>query len=370
MGRWPGKLASVAVKGSFWKGKRVLITGNTGFKGAWLSLWLHRLGAEVFGYSLSVPTEPSLFQLCKLPEIASTTFADIRDLAQLIEVLDRVKPEIVFHMAAQSLVRRSYVEPIETYSTNVMGTVHLLDAVRRVGGVKALIVVTSDKCYESSAEVWGHRETDRLGGFDPYSNSKACCELITDAYRNSFFSSKEHCTHGTGIASVRAGNVVGGGDWAEDRLIPDMIGAFLLKQPVIIRHPDAVRPWQHVLDPLRGYLAVAERLFNREIAFAEPWNFGPSVDDAKPVRWIVERLVTLWGAGAGWSIDDGMNPHEASYLRLDCSKARFTLQWSPTWNLETTLDKIVDWYRSYERGDDMRAKTLEQIAEYESATGE
>lgn len=360
----------MAVNRSFWTGKRVLITGNTGFKGAWLSLWLHRLGADVHGVSLSVPTEPSLFRLANLAELVPTSFTDIRDIAQLTQVVDRVRPEIVFHMAAQSLVRRSYDEPLETYSTNVMGTVHLLDAVRRTGGVRALVVVTSDKCYESSDSNWGHRETDRLGGFDPYSNSKACCELVTEAYRNSFFSGIGGGTPTTGIATVRAGNVVGGGDWAKDRLIPDMIGAFLQKQPVVIRNPHAVRPWQHVLEPLRGYAAIAEKLFNGELAYAGPWNFGPSEDDARPVRWVVERLVELWGDGASWKLDGGKHPHESHYLRLDCTKVRQILKWTPTWNLDTTLDWIVDWYRSYGSGDDMRAKTLEQIAGYESATGE
>jgi CDP-glucose 4,6-dehydratase len=350
---------------SFWKRKRVLITGNTGFKGAWLSLWLDRLGADVHGYSLSVPTEPSLFRLCHLSETVPTTFGDIRDLARVSDVVDRVKPEVVFHMAAQALVRRSYVDPVETYSTNVMGTVHVMEAVRRTGGVKAVIVVTSDKCYETSHGIWGHRETDPLGGFDPYSSSKACCELVTDAYRSSFFSTE---AQSAGIASVRAGNVIGGGDWAKDRLIPDMISAFLLKQPVVIRNPHAVRPWQHVLEPLRGYVAVAERLFNGEAEYAEPWNFGPSEGDARPVRWIVDRLVARWGDGASWKLDGGAHPHESSYLRLDCSKARHTLKWTPTWSLETSLDKVVDWYRAYASSDDMRSKTLEQIGEYEAAT--
>lgn len=358
------------VSSSFWKGKRVLVTGNTGFKGAWLSLWLHKLGADVHGLSLSVPTEPSLFELCGLRDLTPTTFADIRDLDGLVKELARVKPEVVVHMAAQSLVRKSYVDPVETYSTNVMGTVNVLEAVRRSGGVKAAVIVTSDKCYESSNDVWGHRERDALGGFDPYSNSKACCELVTAAYRNSFFTAKENGGATTAVASVRAGNVIGGGDWAADRLIPDMMAAFLAKKPVVIRHPHAVRPWQHVLEPLRGYLAVAEKLFNGENGFAEAWNFGPSEDDARPVSWIVERLVSLWGKDASWKLDGGSHPHESSYLRLDCSKARQKLKWHPAWELETALEKIVDWYRAYERGDDMREKTLAQIAEYESGTGE
>lgn len=355
---------------SFWKGKRVLVTGNTGFKGAWLSLWLHKLGADVHGLSLSVPTEPSLFELCGIRELAPTTFADIRDLGRLTEEFKRVKPDAFIHMAAQSLVRKSYTDPVETYSTNVMGTVNVLEAVRQTGAVKAAVIVTSDKCYESSDEVWGHRERDPLGGFDPYSNSKACCELVTSAYRNSFFSEKGKGAGTTAVASVRAGNVIGGGDWAADRLIPDMMGAFLSRKPVVIRNPHAIRPWQHVLEPLRGYLAVAEKLYNGETGFAEAWNFGPSEDDARPVSWIVERLVTLWGDGASWRLDGGTHPHESSYLRLDCSKARHNLKWTPAWGLETALESIVDWYRAYGRGDDMRKKTLAQIAEYESGTGE
>ena len=354
----------------FWKGKRVLITGHTGFKGSWLSLWLHHLDAAVFGYSFSVPTKPSLFQLCNLSLITETTFADIRDLNQLMAILDRVRPEIVFHMAAQALVRRSYIDPLETYSTNIMGTVHLMEAVRRTAGVKAVVIVTSDKCYENREWIWGYRENDLLGGFDPYSSSKGCSELITKAYQNSFFSRDEYARHGTGIASVRAGNVIGGGDWAEDRLIPDIINSFLQSQPVIIRNPDAVRPWQHVLEPLSGYMDVAERLYNGEIDYAEPWNFGPSEDDARPVRWIVERLAVLWGKGATWRLDEAKNPHEANYLRLDCSKARNKLKWRPLWDLETALEKIVDWYRSYESNGDMKGKTLEQIQEYQKAREE
>lgn len=355
---------------SFWKDKRVLITGNTGFKGGWLSLWLHHLGAEVFGYSISVPTEPSLYRLCNLSEITQTSFADVRDLGQLTAIVDRVRPEIIFHMAAQALVRRSYVDPVETYSTNVMGTVHVMEAVRRTGGVKAVIVVTSDKCYDNMEWIWGHREIDPLGGFDPYSSSKACCELITKAYQNSFFNRNEYATHGTGIASVRAGNVIGGGDWAKDRLIPDVISSFLLKQPVIIRNPTAVRPWQHVLEPLGGYMDLGEKVYQGGQDYAEPWNFGPSEDDGRPVRWIVERLATLWGAGSTWRLDEAKNPHEAHSLRLDCSKAMNRLGWKPRWTLDTALERIVDWYRAYESDGDMRATSLGQIREYENARGE
>ncbi|MFO1433592.1 MAG: CDP-glucose 4,6-dehydratase [Candidatus Competibacteraceae bacterium] len=350
---------------AFWAGKRVLLTGHTGFKGGWLSLWLQQLGADIVGYALEPPTQPSLFELARVgPGMRESILGDVRDPAHLQTVFARSQPEIVFHLAAQPLVRDSYQFPVETYATNVMGTVHLLEAVRRSGGVRVVVNVTSDKCYENREWVWGYRETEPMGGYDPYSNSKGCAELVTAAYRNSFFNPAEFQRHGVALASVRAGNVIGGGDWARDRLIPDIMRAFLAGQPVIIRNPQAIRPWQHVLDPLCGYLELAETLWRQGPDYAEGWNFGPRDDDARPVSWLMARLAALWGKDARWELDGSRHPHEAHYLKLDCSKAMIRLDWRPRWNLEQALTATVDWYSAYAAHQDMRAVTLRQINAY------
>lgn len=352
---------------SFWKGKKVFITGHTGFKGGWLSLWLQEMGAIVKGYSLPAPTTPSLFEEAKVWSGISTEEGDIRDFTHLREVIHNFKPEIVFHMAAQPLVRLSYHEPMETYSTNVMGTVYLLEAVKQVGGVKAVVNITSDKCYENREWVWGYRENEAMGGYDPYSNSKGCAELVAASYRQSFFNKDNYDQHGCALASVRAGNVIGGGDWADDRLIPDMLNAFSNNEKVEIRSPHAIRPWQHVLEPLSGYITIAEHLYEKGPEFAEAWNFGPKEEDAKPVEWIVERLTQLWGEDAEWYLSEGEHPHEAHYLKLDCSKAKMRLNWQPVWDLNTTLDKIVNWQKAWINKEDMQKYTINEIKEYMTA---
>lgn len=349
---------------AFWQGKRVLLTGHTGFKGSWLSLWLQSLGAQVVGFALAPPSNPSLFEVANVGAGMTSIIGDIRDLAHLRAVFVEHQPEIVIHMAAQALVRYSYVEPVETYSTNVMGTVNLLDAVRMAPGVKAVVNVTSDKCYENKEWAWGYRENEPMGGFDPYSNSKGCAELVASAYRSSFFNADKYHEHGVALASARAGNVIGGGDWAEDRLIPDIMRAISEGRPVNIRNPHAIRPWQHVLEPLSGYLLLAQRLYEEGAVFAEGWNFGPNDEDAKPVQWIVEQLTQAWGGGASWVVDGGNHPHEAHYLKLDCSKARAQLNWHPRWRLDETLGKIVAWQRACKNKKDMRAITLQQISAY------
>lgn len=358
-------MEDMVIDRSFWAGKRVLMTGHTGFKGSWLSLWLQEMGADVVGYALAPPTNPSLFAVARVGEGMHSIIADIRDLPTLSAAIAGHHPEIVFHLAAQPLVRRSYEQPVETYATNVMGTVHVLEAIRQTSGVRAVVNITTDKCYENREWIWGYRENEPMGGYDPYSNSKGCAELVTAAYRSSFFNPAEHAKHGVALASARAGNVIGGGDWAKDRLIPDIIGAFLERHPAIIRNPQAIRPWQHVLEPLSGYLMLAERLWNDGPGFAEGWNFGPNAEDAKPVEWIVQRLAGTWGNGATWSIDSGNHPHEANCLKLDISKAHSKLNWHPRWNLETSLQRIVDWYLAYQHGDNMRELTIDQIAQYQ-----
>ncbi len=352
---------------SFFQGKKLFITGHTGFKGSWLCLWLHRLGAEVHGYALGPPTNPSLFELARIAELLqSHQVADVRDGASLSAAMQRVRPEIVIHMAAQPLVRDSYAIPVETYAINVMGTVNLLEAVRHCSSVRAVINVTTDKCYENREWVWGYREDEPMGGFDPYSNSKGCSELVTAAYRQSFFNPQLHERHGVALASARAGNVIGGGDWATDRLIPDIIRAFLANQPARIRNPHAIRPWQHALEPLAGYLTLAQRLYESGVEYAEGWNFGPADDDAKPVEWIVRRLCEQWGSGARYEIDRGDHPHEANYLKLDCSKAKTELGWRPRWHLDDALASIIVWAKAYQVGEDLREVTFRQIEHYEA----
>jgi len=302
----------------------------------------------------------------KWDKAMESVLGDVRDLAHLQAVFARCRPEIVFHLAAQPLVRDSYQFPVETYATNVMGTVHLLEAVRQTGGVRVVVNITSDKCYDNREWVWGYRETEPMGGYDPYSNSKGCAELVTSAYRNSFFNPADFQRHGVALASVRAGNVIGGGDWARDRLIPDIMKAFLAGQSVTIRNPYAIRPWQHVLEPLIGYLELAEKLWQYGPEYAEGWNFGPNDDDAQPVSWIVEYLAALWGEQTRWVLDKGNHPHEAHYLKLDFSKAKMRLDWRPRWNLEQALTRTVEWYSAYAADKDMRAVTLGQISGYEA----
>jgi len=351
---------------AFWAGKRVFLTGHTGFKGSWLALWLQQLGAVVTGYALKPPTEPSLFDIARVAQGMQSLHGDVCDLPSLSQAMREARPDIVIHMAAQSLVRLSYVEPVQTYATNVMGTVNLLEAVRQTSGVKAVVNVTTDKCYENKEWAWGYRENEPMGGFDPYSNSKGCSELVSAAYRSSFFNPAQHDQHGVALATSRAGNVIGGGDWAKDRLIPDILAAFIEGRQVAIRNPGAIRPWQHVLEPLRGYLTLAERLYTDGPAFAEGWNFGPNGDDAKPVEWIVKELAQRWGPGAAWQVDGGEHPHEAHYLKLDISKAGHRLPWQPALRLEQALGLIVEWTRAQQGGADMRATTLAQIAAYQA----
>jgi CDP-glucose 4,6-dehydratase len=348
----------------FWHGKRVLLTGHTGFKGSWLSLWLQSLGAEVNGLALEPPTTPNLFAVAQVANgMASNTLGDIRDLATVQKAMQSAQPEIIIHMAAQPLVRLSYAQPVDTYATNVMGTIHVLESARHTPSVKAIVVVTTDKCYENKEWAWGYREDEPMGGHDPYSNSKGCAELVTSAYRNSFLQSS-----GIAVASARAGNVIGGGDWAADRLVPDILRAFEQNQPVIIRNPHATRPWQHVLEPLSGYLVLAERLYSDGQAFAEGWNFGPKEDDARPVQWIVEHMVTSWGNGASWQLDGGVHPHEANYLKLDISKAKARLHWQPRWHLAAALEHITTWHRAWLAQQDMQQLCLAQIKQYSLAT--
>jgi CDP-glucose 4,6-dehydratase len=356
----------MAMNRAFWHGKRVFLTGHSGFKGSWLSLWLQELGAHVTGYALPPPSQPSLFEVAGVARGMHSVSGDIRDSELLKHTMQAAQPEIVIHMAAQALVRYSYANPVETYAVNVMGLVNLFEAVRATPGIKAVVNVTSDKCYENREWDWGYRENEAMGGYDPYSNSKACAELITAAYRSSYFNAARYHEHGVALASGRAGNVIGGGDWAKDRLIPDMLRAIDKQQAVQIRNPASIRPWQHVLEPLSGYLSLAEHLYLHGSAFAEGFNFGPHDADAKPVEWIVERLCQEWGEGASWALDGQPQPHEATYLKLDCSKARTRLGWQPRWNLGQTLEKIVEWHQAKDQGLDMRAVTVQQINSYQN----
>ncbi len=355
----------MALNNCFWQGKRVFLTGHTGFKGSWLALWLQSLGAEVTGFSLKPPTTPSLFELACVADGMTHIIGDIRDKAHLSVAVKKARPNIVLHLAAQPLVRYSYHHPVETYETNVMGTLHLLEAIRHSKTVRSCVLVTTDKCYENKEWAWGYRENDPMGGFDPYSSSKGCMELLVASYRNSYFPTVRYHEHQTSIASVRAGNVIGGGDWAEDRLIPDMIRAFSHNQTACIRNPNAIRPWQHVLEPLAGYLELAQRLFDNGQAFAQAWNFGPRIDDAKPVSWIADKTAGLWGEGASWKTDSGSHPHEAGYLKLDCSKAYSYLAWRPRWTLKQALKSIVSWHQACNAGAGMKAFTLQQIKQFQ-----
>lgn len=351
---------------SFWRGKRVFLTGHTGFKGSWLSLWLQSLGAELTGYALQPPTEPSLFRVAGVASGMRSMEGDIRNLDEMMHAVRTSQPEIVLHLAAQSVVRQSYDDPVETFDTNVMGTVKLLESVRRVGGVRAVVVVSSDKCYENREWHWGYRETDALGGYDPYSNSKGCTELVTASYRNSFFAGHHPGSPTVAVGSGRAGNVIGGGDWTANQLVPDAIRAFSESRPVLLRSPGAVRPWQFVLEPIDGYLTLAERLYSEGQPFADGWNFGPSSANARTVQWIVERLVEQWGEQARWGLDAQQHPHEAGYLKLDSSKAQAMLGWESKLDLDTALRWTVQWYKAYCSGADARAATLEQIRQFQA----
>jgi CDP-glucose 4,6-dehydratase len=348
----------------FWAGKRVLVLGHTGFKGAWLSLWLHRLGANVFGLSLPPAGEQNLFTAAALESVIDTSYADIRDLDAVTRTMERIQPQLVFHLAAQSLVRLSYREPVATYATNVMGTVHVLAAAQATAAVRCVVVVTSDKCYENREWLWAYREDEKLGGHDPYSSSKACAELVTAAWRRSF------CPPGgarqMAIASARAGNVFGGGDWAEDRLVPDCMRALASDRPIGIRNPRSIRPWQHVLDPLCGYLMLAERLWRAPETYDEAWNFGPPEDDIRPVVWIASRIVELWGGGARGEAVSGDARHEAQLLKVDAAKARARLGWSSRLPLETGLSWTVEWYKAYSQGRAARELTEHQIARFDA----
>lgn len=354
-----------SVTTTFWAGKKVFLTGHTGFKGGWLSLWLSSMGAKVTGFALAPNTQPNLFEALKLSSVIEKShIGDIRDFDHLKESMLLAQPDVLIHMAAQPLVRYSYSNPVETYATNVMGTVHVLEAARQLASLRATVVVTTDKCYENKEWEWGYRENEPMGGYDPYSNSKGCTELVTAAYRQSFFSQHNGGELQNAVASARAGNVIGGGDWSEDRLIPDAIKAFEVGQTLKIRNPLATRPWQHVLEPLSGYLILAEVLYKQGTPFASPWNFGPRDEDARPVQEVINLLINLWGTSAAWEQEAGQQPHEANFLKLDCSKARQHLAWVPKWNLQTAIEKIVDWQRAYQQNKNMQDVTLEQIKQY------
>lgn len=351
----------------FWFGKKVFITGHTGFKGSWLCLWLHSLGAEVTGYSLCPPTEVNLFEIANVNNCVKTIIGDVRDKILFQQSLRKADPDIIFHMAAQPLVRESYQNPVFTYETNVMGTIHLFEAIRSIERKKkiAVINITTDKCYENREWPWGYREHDPMGGFDPYSNSKACSELITASYRQSFFNQDTFSEHGVSLASARAGNVIGGGDWATDRLIPDSIRSLLKGEKIKVRNPHSIRPWQHVLEPLGGYMVLAQKLYGQGISYAEGWNFGPNTEGAKTVEWIVKRLCEKWGPDAEYEIYPSDGNHEAHFLKLDCSKAEFKLGWESKWDINIALDKVIEWTLSYAKNKDMQKICLQQIHEYE-----
>ncbi len=349
----------------FWNKKKILLTGHTGFKGSWLSLWLQKLNANVIGFSKSIPTNPSLFELANVKNGMTSITGNVCDYDKLEGVIREYKPEIVIHMAAQAILRESYSNPIETYSTNVMGTVNLLESIRKIGDVKVILNITTDKCYEPNESSKGHVETDRLGGYDPYSNSKACSELVTSSFRNSFFNPKEYDKHGISLASCRAGNVIGGGDWGKDRLIPDIMRGILNNEIIKMRNPNSTRPWQHVLDPLNGYLTLIEKLWSSGSEFSEGWNFGPQESDEKSVKWIVEKLIGQYSKDIKLDLNNNNNLHEENYLRLNCTNANSRLGWVPKLNLEQGLEWIVEWYNHYEQNNDMREASEQQIEKFQ-----
>jgi CDP-glucose 4,6-dehydratase len=351
---------------NMWHGRRVFVTGHTGFKGSWLTLWLTKMGARVCGYALDPWTDPNMFTVANVSAaIAEDVRGNTLDREKLEATMTGFAPEVVFHLAAQPLVRRSYADPVGTYATNVMGTVHVLEAIRKTPSVRAVVSITTDKCYENKEWVWPYRETDSLGGFDPYSSSKACAEIISAAYRSSFFPVESLAEHHVAVGTARAGNVIGGGDWSTDRLIPDLIRGFLSRQPVLIRRPKAVRPWQHVLEPLRGYILLAEQLFAQKQQFASAFNFGPGADDVWSVERIATKIVDAWGNGTKWVLDDNPSVHEDRYLNLDASKAHIELGWKPLLKIDPALEWLVSWYRAWEHSENMQDYTLTQIVKYE-----
>ena len=351
---------------TFWQSKKVLITGHTGFKGSWLSLWLQSLGADVVGYALTPPTEPSLFKIAEVDKGMKSFLGNVLDKDGLQRVIAKHQPEIVFHLAAQSLVRESYKNPVETYATNVMGTVHLLEAVRNVSGIRVVISITSDKCYQNREWIWGYREDEPMGGYDPYSSSKGCAELVAAAYRNSFFNKNLYDHHKVAVATARAGNVIGGGDWAKDRLLPDIIGSLMKGEDIILRNPHAMRPWQHVIEPLNGYLTLAEHLYQDGASFSEGWNFGPA--ESWPVFQVVDQFLSLWGSYISVKHDQNHQPHEDSYMTLDNTKARVKLGWRPALDLNTSLSWIVEWMKCFQKGANMRSVTEAQIRKHMQIT--
>jgi len=352
------------VDASFWQGKHVFLTGHTGFKGGWLSVWLSSMGAKVTGYALAPNTNPSFFEVVGVASLLQQNhIADIRDLSALKSAMEQANPDVLIHMAAQPLVRYSYENPVETFATNVMGTVNVLESARAINSIKAIVIVTTDKCYENQEWVWGYRESEPLGGADPYSSSKACAELVTNAYRRSFFSGNG-TTSSAAVASARAGNVIGGGDWSQDRLIPDALAAFEAGKPLVLRNPLATRPWQHVLEPLSGYLVLAQALFKNGRNFTSAWNFGPDDEGNQTVEQVIDRLSSQWGNTVSWQQDPAAQPHEAHLLKLDCSKAHQQLCWVPRWKLVEATEKIVQWHKALQAGKDMKAITLEQIKQY------
>ena len=348
----------------FWRNKRVLVTGHTGFKGSWLSLWLQSVGADVTGYALRPPSDPSLYELARVDEVVRSTIGDVRELEHLQRVVETAAPDVIFHMAAQSVVLVSYEAPVDTYSTNVMGTVHVLEALRRAGGRCTVVNVTTDKVYDNRGWVWGYREHDRLGGHDPYSNSKACAELVAQAYRDSFFPSVEVARHGVALASARAGNVIGGGDWTPHQLIPAAVAALQQGQSVVLRHPEATRPWQHVLDCLHGYITLAQSLAADPQGFSGEWNFGPVDGDSRPVSYIVETLAKHWGVAVPWVHDTHVHPPEARELRLETRKAATVLDWRACWPIDIALEMVARWYDGHHAGTPARGLCLEQIQRY------
>jgi CDP-glucose 4,6-dehydratase len=347
----------------FWRGKKVFVTGHTGFKGAWLCLWLKQLGANVTGFALH-PHGRTLFEDAQVASEIESHYGDIRNGNAISNSMMATEPEIVIHMAAQALVRYSYEQPLETYETNVMGLVNLFEAIRKVRTVRSVVIVTSDKCYENREWVWGYRENEPMGGYDPYSSSKGCAELVTSAYQRSYFNTETYVEHGVAIASARAGNVIGGGDWAQDRLVPDIMRAFTAGKSALIRNPHSIRPWQHALEPLSGYLMLAEQLYKAGPKYTGGWNFGPEDTEARPVQWIAEKLTASWGIGASWELGATIGPHEAHYLKLDCSKAKMLLGWNARWSLAETLDKVTDWYKAAAAGENLTNITKTQIKSF------
>jgi CDP-glucose 4,6-dehydratase len=355
----------MVINSNFWKNKKVLLTGHTGFKGSWLSIWLKKLEVELIGFSKDIPTKPSLFELAKVSEDMVSIMGDIRNFSIIQKIIQEHQPDIIIHMAAQSLVRKSYEDPLETFSTNIMGTVNVLESIKISEKTRVMINVTSDKCYKNSGTKEKFSESSPMGGYDPYSNSKACSELVTSSYRDSFFNPKEYQKHGMSVATCRAGNVIGGGDWSKDRLIPDIMRGIINNEIIKIRNPNAIRPWQHVLDPLNGYLTLAEKMWSAGNEFSEAWNFGPTEEGEKSVKWITEKLTKQWLNHIKWDIDNDINPHEENSLRLNCMKANSRLSWRSKLNLEQGLDWVLEWYKQYKENNDMKKITEQQIEEFQ-----